>query len=44
MENPVEQINNIANMDDFLNFDVQLAMDSKEHHEDCENIVYGKDI
>ena len=28
MENPVEQINNIANMDDFLNFVVQLAMDS----------------
>lgn len=26
MKNPVEQINNIANMDDFLTFVVQLAI------------------
>lgn len=37
MENSVEMINNIANMDDFLNFVVQLAMDSKEHPEEWEN-------
>jgi len=37
MENPIEQINNIGNMDDFLNFLVQLAMDSKEHPEEWEN-------
>ena len=37
MENPVEQINNIANMDDFLNFVVRLAMDSKEHPEEWAN-------
>ena len=40
MENPVEMINNIANMDDFLNFVVQLAMDSKEHPEEWENTDY----
>lgn len=37
MENPIEQINNIANMDDFLTFVVQLAMDAKEHPEEWEN-------
>ena len=26
MENPIEQINNIANMDDFLTFVVQLGI------------------
>lgn len=34
MGNSIEQINNIGNIDDFLNFVVQLAMDSKEHPED----------
>ena len=37
MENPIEEINNIANMDDFLTFVVQLAMDAKEHPEEWEN-------
>ena len=37
MENPIEQINNIANMDDFLTFVVQLAMDAKEHPEEWAN-------
>lgn len=37
MENPIEQINNIASMDDFLTFVVQLAMDAKEHPEEWEN-------
>ena len=37
MENPAEQINNITNMDDFLNFVVRLAMDSKEHPEEWAN-------
>jgi len=37
MKNPIEQINNIANMDDFLTFVVQLAMDAKEHPEEWEN-------
>lgn len=37
MENPIEQINNIANMDDFLTFVVQLAMDAKEHPEEWKN-------
>ena len=32
MKNPVELINSIADMDDFLTFLVQLAMDAKEHH------------
>lgn len=37
MINPLEQINNLANMDDFLNFVVQLAMDAKEHPEEWAN-------
>lgn len=37
MKNPVEQINNIANMDDFLTFVVQLAMNAKEHPEEWAN-------
>lgn len=37
MENPVEQINHIANLDDFLNFVIQLAMDAKEHPEEWAN-------
>lgn len=39
MENPVEQINNIVNMDDFLNFVVRLAIDSKKHPEEWANIT-----
>lgn len=39
MENPVELINSIANMDDFLAFLVQLAMDAKEHPEEWANIT-----
>lgn len=37
MENPVERINKIDNMDDFLNFVVDLAMDAKEHPEEWVN-------
>ena len=37
MKNPVEQINNIANMDDFLTFVVQLAMNAKERPEEWAN-------
>ena len=37
MKNPIEQINNIANMDDYLTFVVQLAMDAKEHPEEWKN-------
>ncbi len=37
MENPVERINNIDNMDDFLNFVVDLAMNAKEHPEEWIN-------
>lgn len=37
MKNPVELINRIANMDDFLNFVVQLAMNAKEHPEEWAN-------
>lgn len=37
MKNPVEQINNIANMDDFLNFVVQLAMDAKNNPDEWVN-------
>ncbi len=37
MENPIEQINNIANLDDFLTFIVQLAMDAKEYPEEWKN-------
>ena len=37
MKNPVEQINNITNMDDFLNFVVQLAMDAKDYPEEQAN-------
>lgn len=35
MNNPVEQINAIKNMDDFLNFVVALAMDAKENPSEC---------
>ena len=37
MENPVELINSIVNMDDFLSFLVQLALDAKEHPEEWAN-------
>ena len=37
MHNWVEQIEKIANIDDFLNFLVQLAMNAKEHPEEWEN-------
>ena len=37
MNDPVEQIKNIANMDDFLNFVIQLAEDAKEHPEEWAN-------
>lgn len=37
MKDPVELINNMANMDDFLNFIVQLAMNAKEHPEEWAN-------
>ncbi len=39
MKNPVEQIENIKNMDDFLNFVVELAMNAKEHPEEWANIT-----
>ncbi|WP_195543388.1 DUF7660 family protein [Massiliimalia timonensis] len=37
MKNPEELINNIANMDDFLNFVIQLAIDAKEHPDEWVN-------
>ncbi len=37
MENPVEQINHIASLDDFLTFVVQLAADAKGHPEEWAN-------
>ena len=37
MTDPIEQINNISNMDDFLNFVIQLAKDAKEHPEEWVN-------
>ena len=37
MKNPIEQIENIANLDDFLNFVVTLAMDAIEHPEEWVN-------
>ena len=37
MTDPIEQINNISNMDDFLNFVLQLAKDAKEHPEEWAN-------
>ncbi len=37
MKNMVEQIDSIANMDDFLSFVVQLAMDAKEHPDEWVN-------
>ena len=37
MKNPVEQIENIANLDDFLTFVVHLAMNAKEHPEEWAN-------
>lgn len=37
--NPVEQINNIKTLDDFLNFAVSLAVNAKEHPEEWANIT-----
>ena len=37
MTDPIEQINNISNVDDFLNFVIQLAKDAKEHPEEWAN-------
>ena len=37
MKNPVEQIENIKNIDDFLTFVVELAMNAKEHPEEWAN-------
>ncbi len=37
MKNPVEQINHIVSVDDFINFVTQLAMDAKEHPEEWVN-------
>ncbi len=37
MTDPIEQINNISNVDDFLNFVIQLARDAKEHPEEWTN-------
>ena len=37
MTDPIEQINNISNMEDFLNFVIQLAKDAKEHPEEWTN-------
>ena len=37
MTDPIEQINNISNVDDFLNFVIQLAKDAKEHTEEWAN-------
>ena len=37
MENPVEQIENITNIDDFLCFLTQLSMNAKEHPEEWAN-------
>ena len=37
MNNPVEKINNIKDMDDFLNFVVELAKDADEHPEEWTN-------
>ena len=37
MNNPVEKINNIKDMDDFLNFVVELARDANEHPEEWTN-------
>lgn len=37
MNNPVEKINNIKDMDDFLNFVVELARDANEHPKEWTN-------
>lgn len=37
MINPIEQIEKIQGMDDFLNFLVHLAMDANDHPEEWEN-------
>ena len=37
MKNPVERIHQIENMDDFLTFVGELAMDAKEHPEEWAN-------
>lgn len=37
MTDPISQINNISDMDDFLNFVIQLARDAKEHPEEWTN-------
>lgn len=39
MTDPIEQINNISNMDDLLNFVIQLSKDAKEHPEEWTNIT-----
>lgn len=50
MENPVELIGSIINMDDFLNFLIQLALDAKlligksGLANNCKNIIYGKNL
>lgn len=37
VKNPIEQINNMADVDDFLNFVVDLAMDAKENPQEWAN-------
>ena len=37
MKKPIEQIENINNLDDFLNFLVKLAMNAKEKPNEWEN-------
>lgn len=37
MENPIEQIENISNMEDFLKFLLDLSEDAKERPEEWEN-------
>lgn len=37
MKKPIEQIDNINNIDDFLNFLVKLALDAKEKPDEWEN-------
>lgn len=37
MNNPVEKINNIKNIDDFLTFVVELALDAQNHPDEWEN-------
>lgn len=37
MTDPIKRINDISDMDDFLNFVIQLAKDAKEHPEEWAN-------